>query len=56
MIIFANNAILFFKEGPFAWNGILGWWVGATTFCVWYFVAFYVMRKAVIEQSSVPAS
>ncbi len=49
LIIFANNAILFFKDGPFAWNGVLGWWIGATTFCVWYFVAFFVMRRAVLD-------
>ena len=50
IVIFANNAIVFFNQGgPFSWNGILGWWVGATTFCLWYFVAFYVMRRAVID-------
>lgn len=50
LVIFANNAIVFFPQGgPFSWNGILGWWLGATTFCAWYFVAFFVMRRAVID-------
>ena len=48
-VILANNLIVFFPNGgPFSWNGVLGWWLGATTFCLWYFVAFYVMRGAVV--------
>lgn len=48
-IILLNNMILFFKAGPFAWNGLLGWWPGAIIFCTWYFVAFYVVRKAILN-------
>ncbi len=46
-VILLNNLVLFFKTGPFAWNGLLGWWPGAGIFCLWYYVAFYVMFKAV---------
>lgn len=49
IMIFANNAIGYFPDGgPFSWNGVLGWYLGAGTFCLWYFVAFYVIRKAVV--------
>ena len=46
-IMLLNNMIIFFKVGPFAWNGLLGWWPGASVFCLWYYVAFFVMYKAV---------
>ena len=49
-----NNMIIFFKIGPFAWNGLLGWWPGASVFCLWYYVAFYVMLKAVKEHGQTP--
>ncbi len=52
MLILLNNLILYFKTGPFAWNGILGWWPGALFFCLWYYVAFFVVRKAVQERRS----
>jgi hypothetical protein len=49
LVIFANNGVIFFSDGgPFSWNGLLGWWLGASTFCLWYLVAFYVMRRAVL--------
>ena len=52
VLIFLNNMIVFFKVGPFAWNGLLGWWPGACFFCLWFFVSFYVLRKAIILDSS----
>ena len=52
VLILLNNMILFFKTGPFAWDGLLGWWPGASVFCLWYYVAFYVMRKAAKQQST----
>lgn len=53
-IMLLNNMIIFFKIGPFAWNGLLGWWPGASVFCLWYYVAFYVMLKAVKEHGQTP--
>lgn len=49
VLILLNNMILFFHTGPFAWNGLLGWWPGAAFFCLWYYVAFYVVRRAILE-------
>ena len=50
-IMTVNNMILFFKTGPFAWNGLLGWWPAAGTFCTWYVVGFFVMRGAVLRSN-----
>ena len=51
-LILLNNMILFFKVGPFAWNGLLGWWPGAVFFCLWYYVAFFVVHKAIKQRQS----
>jgi hypothetical protein len=34
--------IFFFKTGPFAWDGIVGFWIPAIVFIVWFLVAFLV--------------
>jgi hypothetical protein len=39
--------IPFFKHGPFAWNGVLGFWVVATDFFIWVFVMYFTTLKAV---------
>lgn len=56
VLILLNNMILFFQTGPFAWNGLLGWWPGAAFFCLWYYVAFYVVRKSIVERRAGLAS
>jgi hypothetical protein len=30
-----GGLIVFFKTGPFAWNGIMAWWVLLVAFCIW---------------------
>lgn len=38
--------IFFFKSGPFAWNGIFGFYLPFVTFWVWFFVMTYTIRRA----------
>jgi hypothetical protein len=42
-----GSLIYFFKTGPFAWDGLLSWWLVVVDFCIWFVVMFYVMRKAI---------
>lgn len=41
--------VTYFKSGPFSWAGIFGWYLGASVFCLWYIVTFFVLRKAIKE-------
>lgn len=37
----------FFKDGPFAWNGVVGFWVVAVDFFVWMFVMWWATARAI---------
>jgi hypothetical protein len=39
--------IPFFKHGPFAWNGVLGFWVVAVAFFAWLFLMWILTAKAI---------
>ena len=54
-ILFIPGALVtFFKSGPFAWNGLLAFWLPLTVFFAWYLVMFPALLKA-IRQSPRPA-
>jgi hypothetical protein len=42
--------LIFFETGPFAWNGLLTFWLGATVFFSWYVVMSVVVSRCVIGQ------
>jgi hypothetical protein len=42
--------IYFVKSGPFAWNGVLSWWLPVTVFGVWLLAMFYGLLTAIGEQ------
>lgn len=51
-ILYSPGSLLyFFKDGPFAWNGLFSWWLVVTVFLVWFVVMFFVMRKAILTQT-----
>lgn len=47
-----GGIVLLAHSGPFAWNGLLAFWIPATAFGTWYFVMFYVLRRAITEETS----
>ncbi len=42
----------FFRTGPFAWNGLLAFWVAAGAFFVWLVVMSWLMLKAIGNDTS----
>lgn len=39
----------YFREGPFAWNGLISFWVAAMAFFIWISCMVYALNKAVKE-------
>jgi hypothetical protein len=42
--------IFFFKDGPFAWNGLMAWWVVLTVFTAWMVVTTAMTARAIKRQ------
>lgn len=52
-LLFLPDVLIYsFKTGPFAWNGIFGFWLPLTTFGVWFVVMFPYLRKAILSQAA----
>jgi hypothetical protein len=45
-----GNLCVFFKTGPFAWQGLFAWWVPFVTFSCWYLVMAYLVLRAINQQ------
>jgi hypothetical protein len=52
LLITASSVIPFFKTGPFAWNGLVAWWIAVTAFAIWLFVMAYLLIKAINRQET----
>ena len=46
------SLIVFFKAGPFAWNGLLGFWIPAAVFGSWYIVMTAVLLRAIAAEAA----
>ena len=51
LMIFPDMLLFFFHEGPFAWNGIFGFWVPLAGFGSWWIVMFFVVKNALQRQA-----
>jgi membrane protein implicated in regulation of membrane protease activity len=50
-LLFAPGGIIvFFKHGPFGWNGLLTWWLGLTAFGIWLVAVTVLLLRAVRQQ------
>ncbi len=45
------SLIVFFESGPFAWNGLLGFWIPAAVFGSWYPVMTWLVLRAAREEA-----
>ena len=43
---------VFFKDGPFAWNGLIGFYVPIAVFAVWLVVTTVLLLKAIKRQAA----
>jgi len=50
ILFIPGGLITFFKTGPFAWDGILAFWLPLTVFFIWYLVMFPVLLKTIKQQ------
>jgi len=41
---------VFFKDGPYAWNGLLAFWVPLTAYATWMLVSFWLLRQAIAHE------
>jgi hypothetical protein len=47
-----GGLVTLFKTGPFAWNGLLAFWIPASAFGVWFYVVAYHVIKAAKQQAA----
>jgi len=51
-LLFAPGGLItFFKTGPFAWSGLLAFYVAGTVFAAWFFVMVTMLVKAIDQQA-----
>ena len=47
VLIIPGGLIMFFQSGPFAWNGLIAFWVPVAFLGVWFISMFVLARKAI---------
>lgn len=47
LLFFPAGLIIFFKDGAFAWNGFISWWLVLSVFALWIIVLTALTVKAV---------
>ncbi len=53
-LLFLPSCLMpFFKNGPFAWNGLFAFWIPGTLFFAWYIVMLVVINQA-IDRDAAP--
>lgn len=52
LFISPGNVVILFKTGPFAWNGLFGWWSPIIAFGVWFVMTTYLLIQGINRQAS----
>ena len=45
-----GGLIVFFKTGPFAWDGFIAFWIPFAAFALWFLVMTPVLLRAIRQQ------
>ena len=45
LLVMPGAMVPFFKSGPFAWNGLLSWWLVLAAFASWFVVMWVLIMK-----------
>ena len=48
LIFFPGMLAIFMKNGPFAWNGLITWWIAVVAFAVWFVLMIALTRKSIL--------
>ncbi|NIB38831.1 hypothetical protein HBA55_04495 [Pseudomaricurvus alkylphenolicus] len=51
VLFLPGQLLFFFHDGPFAWNGIFGWWIPLFNFFGWCSFLIYFVRRSVLSDS-----
>lgn len=51
ILLLPASMIIFFKTGPFAWTGLVGFWIPAAVFGSWYLVMTVMVLRAVRQEA-----
>lgn len=52
----AVELVFFFKDSPFAWNGLLAWWLFLLDFFSWVVVTTVLVLRNLCEQNAQASS
>jgi hypothetical protein len=56
VLLIPSALVLWFKTGPFAWQGILTLWLAAVVFTVWLLAVLVVLLRAIRRQEEEPVA
>jgi len=51
VLLLPASMIIFFKTGPFAWTGVVGFWIPAAVFGTWYLVMAALLLRAIKQEA-----
>ena len=47
-----GGLIIFFYDGPFAWDGIIAFYMPLCIWMIWWTIMFFVLRNAILKEKS----
>jgi hypothetical protein len=51
VLFLPGGLLVFFKSGPFAWNGLFAFWIPLVVFFGWYMVMVWALRRAILAHA-----